>query len=378
MFSVFPSSTTADSLNGCAVVYDKKVKVPSYLHSQSIFTPSTSCPLSSQATPTITTTSFSGSALVTGSVLTVTGTKFLATMAGVGAGPGGSTLSAAQLNTITLVGHSGLALTSNATIDCPVTTATATQLQCVIPPLVAGGYTVRVVVGLGRGLAVNHAASGRRLSANDDDSANSFAPPPLCCFAPSTPSSTVFKPTSGSRAGGMRLTLTGTGDTTILGIFHVVTCHYSCDIPTFYLPNSHEHDSGFSNMLSNANITTNNVTIGNRPCVVITASPVSMTCITPPSADTTTTTAALAAGLAVADPVWVNGKVMLSPPSFTHPLSHSDSHFSTLSLSQELPVSYSYGAAVTPVLDWLFPTSVPTSVTTFVHLTLANVQVILL
>ena len=64
-------------------------------------------------------------------------------------------------------------------------------------------------------------------------------------------------------------------------------------------------------MLSNVNVTTNNVTIGNRPCVVITASPVSMTCITPPSADTTTTTAALAAGLAVADPVWVNGKVML-------------------------------------------------------------------
>ena len=42
---------------------------------------------------------------------------------------------------------------------------------------------------------------------------------------------------------------------------------------------------------------------------------------------------------------------------------------------QELPVSYSYGAAVTPVLDWLFPTSVPTSVTSFVHLMLANVQV---
>ena len=42
---------------------------------------------------------------------------------------------------------------------------------------------------------------------------------------------------------------------------------------------------------------------------------------------------------------------------------------------QELPVSYSYGAAVTPVLDWLFPTSVPTSVTSFVHFTLANVQV---
>ena len=131
-------------------------------------------------------------------------------------------------------------------------------------------------------------------------------------------------------------------------------------------------------MLSNVNVTTNNVTIGNRPCVVITASSVSMTCITPPSADTTTTTAALAAGLAVADPVWVNGKVMLSPPPFTHLLSRSDSHFPTLSLFQELPVSYSYGATVTPVLDWLFPTSVPTSVTTFVHLTLANVQVILL
>ena len=65
-------------------------------------------------------------------------------------------------------------------------------------------------------------------------------------------------------------------------------------------------------MLSKTNITTNNVTIGNRPCVVITASSVSMTCITPPSADTTTTTAALAAGLAVADPVWVNGQQVVS------------------------------------------------------------------
>jgi len=70
-------------------------------------------------------------------------------------------------------------------------------------------------------------------------------------------------------------------------------------------------------MLSTVNVTTNNVTIGNRPCVVIKASTVSMTCITPPSVDTTTTTAALATGLAVADPVWVNGKVMLIS-AFTH------------------------------------------------------------
>ena len=172
-------------------------------------------------------TSFSGGALATGSVLTVTGTKFLATTAGVGAGPGGSTLSAAQLNTITLVGHSGLAFTSNTTIDCPVTTATATQLKCVMPPLVAGGYTVRVVVGLGRGLAVNHAASGRRLSAHDDDSTNSFAPPPLCCFTPSSPSSTVFSPTSGSRAGGTMLTVTGKGKSTICVIIYAFTRRYS-------------------------------------------------------------------------------------------------------------------------------------------------------
>ena len=66
-------------------------------------------------------------------------------------------------------------------------------------------------------------------------------------------------------------------------------------------------------MLSNANVTTNNVTIGNRPCVVIAASPESLTCITPPTADATTTTAALAAGLAVADLVWVNGQVMAYP-----------------------------------------------------------------
>ena len=103
-------------------------------------------------------------------------------------------------------------------------------------------------------------------------------------------------------------------------------------------------------MLSNANVTTNNVTIGNRPCIVVAASPVSLTCITPPTANTTTTIAALATGLAVTDPVWANG--------------------------QKLTVSYSYGAAVTPVLDWLFPTSVATSVTSFVHLTLANVQVL--
>ena len=60
-------------------------------------------------------------------MLTVTGTKFLSSTAGQGAGPGGSTLSAAQLNTITLVGHSGLALTSNSTIDCPVTTGQSTN-----------------------------------------------------------------------------------------------------------------------------------------------------------------------------------------------------------------------------------------------------------
>ena len=200
-----------------------------------MLSPFTSCLCSLQATPTITATSFSGGALATGSVLTVTVTKFLATAAGVGAGPGGSTLSAAQLNTITLVGHSGLALTSNTTIDCLVTTATATQLQCVVPPLVTGGYTVQVVVGLGRGLAVNHAASGRRLSTHDDDSANSFVPPPLCCVVPSTPTNTVFTPTSGSRAGGTMLTVTGKGDTTILGILHVFAFFYSKMIPPYLL-----------------------------------------------------------------------------------------------------------------------------------------------
>ena len=101
-------------------------------HSQPTITPLNILPLPSQATPTITATSSSGSALATGSVLTVTGTKFLATTVGLGAGPGGSTLSAAQLNTITLVGHSGLALTSNATINCPVTTGQSTRYPYLI------------------------------------------------------------------------------------------------------------------------------------------------------------------------------------------------------------------------------------------------------
>ena len=101
-------------------------------HSQPTITPLNILPLPSQATPTITATSSSGSALATGSVLTVTGTKFLAATVGLGAGPGGSTLSAAQLNTITLVGHSGLALTSNATINCPVTTGQSTRYPYLI------------------------------------------------------------------------------------------------------------------------------------------------------------------------------------------------------------------------------------------------------
>jgi hypothetical protein len=134
--SSFPSTTTAADLHGCSVVYDASI------------TPTMT------AVPTIS----DDGVLALGKVITVAGTKFLPLSAGVGMGPGKADLTVAQMNSILLVGSSGLALTSGAVISCPVASATAIQLTCTVPHLVAGGYSLKVVIGLGRGVAVNNIA----------------------------------------------------------------------------------------------------------------------------------------------------------------------------------------------------------------------------
>lgn len=170
--SKFPNTTTAADLHGCAVVYDAAL------------------------TPTL--TSVTG-VLARGNVVTVGGTRFLPPSAGGGLGPGETNLTVDQLNSILLVGTSGLALTSGVIIPCPVATATATQLTCTVPHLVAGGYSVKVVVGLGRGAAVDHrtpvpttapaSAAARRLTADAN-------PSDMCCYASGSDSAT-FLPATG-------------------------------------------------------------------------------------------------------------------------------------------------------------------------------------
>jgi hypothetical protein len=113
-------------------------------------------------------------------------------------GPGKADLTVAQMNSILLVGSSGLALTSGAVISCPVATATASQLTCTVPHLVAGGYSLKVVVGLGRGVAVNNIPVNNVPSARRElqDGAHRYLTDSLGSYVAGA-DATPFTPTAG-------------------------------------------------------------------------------------------------------------------------------------------------------------------------------------
>jgi len=296
-------SMTASGLNGCAAVYRADI------------------------TPTITSVAkANGDALsiVTyGDSLLITGTTFLTLVDGVGMGMGSLNLTVGQLAVVTFVGTAGSGSTP-VVASCRVTAATATALTCSVDSIPAGTYTsVRVVVALGRGLA-------------------SFTTPSFTAAA----TVSAVAPSSGSRAGGTVVVITGTG----------------------YLP------------------TENVVLFGNLACAVLSSTPTSITCVSPvlDSVVPATSTASLdksvsvngvlssriftydAALTPVVTAVFVNGLTALSSAtSGSVAISISNIPVSSLTAGS-ITVTVTIGSRVCAVtkVDVSSPTSAPTAVVT--------------
>ena len=183
------SSTTGGVRSNCTFVYDASL------------------------TPTI--SSADRSSVTAGDVITITGTGFLPASAGVGRGPGGTDLPPSTLNTVLL----------GSTPACNVTSSTATSITCTVLHTPAGTYTLRVVVGNGRGAAVPAVPGGSLPSVTYTATISGIAP------------------SAGSLAGGTALTITGTG-------FQVAAAN-------------------------------NTVTVGGSPCVITATSVTQLTCLTP-------------------------------------------------------------------------------------------------
>jgi hypothetical protein len=257
-------SRVAD-LNGCAAVYDARL------------------------TPTVWSVSTydDNTTLYAGAVLTINGTGFLSAADGIGAGQGGLNLSVADMHTVTL---NGSASGVNATFACTVTAAHRTHLACTVPDMAVATYAVSVSVGLGRGDAVE------------------MAPLTLFQFEPTAAS---VSPSSGSRAGGTLIVISGSG-------FSPVTAE-------------------------------NVVTVGGWPCDVVDATPRNIMCITPPTDDAANTETAIASGPAIVEAeLRVNGALVQG--------------------------GFKYAAARTPLLSAFAPVLASSAVTATLNLTVSNVD----
>jgi hypothetical protein len=128
-------------------------------------------------TPTV--TSVSTTSATAGDSLTITGTNFLTALDGSGLRAGGSNIPIWALNKVYL----------NDSL-CNVTAASSTSIVCIVADAAYGSYELKVEVGLGRGFA---RAVGGPFSVSYAMVVSSISP------------------SSGSKAGGTLLTLSGTG-----------------------------------------------------------------------------------------------------------------------------------------------------------------------
>ena len=177
-------------------------------------------------TPTLVSASVSN--VTARTVLTLSGSGFLPSSAGVGRGVGGTNLQAWDLNTVFFV-PAGAPLAGPYASACNVTASTATSITCVVLDSPAGVYTVGVLVGFNGGYALPPVNGSL----------------PTVSYAASLSS---VQPASGSTAGGTLLRLVGTG-------FRRGT---------------------------NGNISGDIVTIGGSPCAIVSSSVTVVTCLTPP------------------------------------------------------------------------------------------------
>ncbi len=240
-------------------------------------------------TPTVVSVVASADTIVIGSLITLTGTNFLTLNMGKGKGQGMLNLTVDEMN---LVFFNGTGLSNFGTqFPCPVVSVTVTQIICKTSDLSLGTYNMFVEIGLGRGRAV-------------DQSAKIFT------FAPTVSS---IEPLRGSRAGGTVLTISGVG-------FHI------------------------GSKLSN-----NVVMIGNRPCNITSSTTLQLTCVTPPTADSTATPTAIDnSASAVSVNIEVNGVAFGS--------------------------QFNYEISATPLVTLMHPTAVSSAVTGTINFTLSNID----
>jgi hypothetical protein len=240
-------------------------------------------------TPTVLSVAASSSTVVVGTLITLTGTNFLTSKVGMSKGHGMLNLTVAEMN---LVFFNGTGSSNfGAQFSCPVVSVTANQIICETGELSLGTYNMFVEIGLGRGRAVDQSAK-------------------VLTFVPSLSS---ISPLRGSRAGGTVLTIHGSG-------FH-----------------------------SGIKLSNNVVMIGSRTCNITSATTRRLTCVTPPTTDSTATpTAIINSAPAVSVNIVVNGI--------------------------EFGSQFKYEVSATPLVTLMSPTAVSSAVTGIINFTLSNVD----